>query len=167
MTAPRIRIPLAPPPSSAAVSAVMRGNAGSNTRPELAVRRVLSQLGYRYRLHARSLPGRPDIYFAGRRKVIFVHGCFWHQHGSGECPLRSQPRSNVSYWEAKLRRNVQRDATNLATLLALGWQSTIVWECEINNQGRLRRLLTNFLGPAKLNTRRTATPRPSDKIIDS
>jgi DNA mismatch endonuclease (patch repair protein) len=150
VTAPQIRIPPAPAPSNTAVSAIMRGNAGRNTRPELAVRRALSQLGYRYRLHDSVLPGRPDICFNGRRKVIFVHGCFWHQHASDKCPLRSQPRSNVGYWEAKLRRNVQRDADNVAALRSLGWIYKIVWECEINDSGHLRRLLVSFLGARRI-----------------
>lgn len=149
MSARRIRVPRPPAPSSAAVSAVMRGNVGRNTRPELAVRKLLWKLGYRYRLHARALPGTPDICFAGRRKAIFVHGCFWHKHSSARCPLRAQPRSNLSYWKPKLDRNVQRDTANRRALRALGWRCRIIWECEITDLGRLREALIGFLGPPR------------------
>jgi DNA mismatch endonuclease, patch repair protein len=124
----------------------MRGNAGRNTRPELAVRKVLWKLGYRYRLHSRLLPGKPDICFARRRKVIFVHGCFWHQHKGERCPFRTRPASNVAYWRAKLHRNVQRDRANRAALRGLGWKCKIIWECEVNDTVRLENALQAFLG---------------------
>ena len=142
-----ILIPRPPRPSSAAASAVMRGNVGRNTRPELAVRRALWALGYRYRLHVRSLPGKPDICFPSRRKLVLVHGCFWHQHPNPGCPLRTHPRSNFAYWEAKLKRNAQRDAANLHALKRLGWRCKVVWECEVGSVDRLRKSLVRFLGP--------------------
>ena len=100
----------------------------NNTNPELRVRGLLHALGYRYRLHRRDLPGTPDIVFPARRKVIFVHGCFWHRHSckSGS----SMPRTNRGFWKKKLSRNVARDRKNLAELADLGWHALIVWECE-------------------------------------
>jgi DNA mismatch endonuclease (patch repair protein) len=145
----RRRVPIAPPPSSTGVHAAMRGNKRSNTRPEIAVRKALHALGYRFRLHARDLPGQPDIIFRHRRRVIFVHGCFWHQHPDLNCPLRSKPRANASYWDAKLARNSERDAENLSRLAALGWDTIAVWECEIADRELLRRRLVEFLGPAR------------------
>ena len=103
-----------PPASSAAVAAVMRGNKKVDTQPELVVRRLLHGLGYRYRTHVRDLPGKPDLAFNRRRLVVQVHGCFWHQHADPACPLRSRPRANTTYWDAKLSRNVERDAQQLA-----------------------------------------------------
>lgn len=123
-------VPKAPPPTSAQVSITMRGNKRKNTRPELAVRRILSAMGYRYRLHANDLPGKPDIVFRGRKIAIFVHGCFWHQHDDPRCPLRAKPRSNLLYWEAKLTRNVLRDKEVQTMLSAAGWRSIVIWECE-------------------------------------
>jgi DNA mismatch endonuclease (patch repair protein) len=108
----------------------MRGNVRTGTRPELVVRRLLHRLGYRYRLHAPDLPGKPDIVFRQRKIALFVHGCFWHQHPSAECPLRSKPQSNVPYWNAKLARNVERDAENRATLEVMGWRAEAIWECQ-------------------------------------
>ena len=114
--------------------------------PELAVRRIVRQLGYRYRLHRRDLPGTPDLVFAGRRKVLFVHGCFWHQH---ECPLGwKQPGSRREYWLPKLARNVERDQQSQATLRVSGWDVMTVWECEIKNEPALTERLQAFLSGA-------------------
>lgn len=118
---------------------------GRDTAPEMVVRRMLHKSGYRYRLHRRDLPGRPDIAFAGRRAVIFVHGCFWHQHGSDQCRARP-PRSNRDYWLPKLRRNVERDAKNRDALAAAGWRVLVVWECEVKDTQALARKLAGFLG---------------------
>jgi len=115
----------------------MRGNVRSNTRPELVVRRLLHSLGYRYRLHASDIPGKPDVVFRRRKIALFVHGCFWHQHPSANCPLRSAPRSNTAYWNAKLARNVERDRENQAKLEELGWRVLTVWECETRNRKAL------------------------------
>lgn len=100
-----------------------------NTTPELSVRRFIFGLGYRYRLHSRNLPGRPDIVFPSRRKVIFVHGCFWHQHQS--CSEGRFPSTREHYWKPKLQRNVQRDREHEAELSALGWKTLTIWECEL------------------------------------
>ena len=139
--------PLTPPlPTSAAVSAVMRGNRGHDTKPELTVRRLLFAEGYRYRTHPKDLPGRPDIAFTGRKKAILVHGCFWHQHSSDACRLRSHPKSNTSYWAEKLRRNRNRDIVNERQLHALGWDVLVIWECETRDATKLLRRLKAYLG---------------------
>jgi DNA mismatch endonuclease, patch repair protein len=145
----RGKVPKSPRASSKAVSAAMRGNTSRHTRPELAARSLLFCLGYRYVLHSETLPGRPDIVFTRKRKVILVHGCFWHQHGSSRCTLRSFPRSNLAYWRPKLRRNSERDSQQLAALSALGWKVKVVWECEIGSRTALMASLRSFLGPPR------------------
>ena len=140
------RVPSAPPPSSPAAQAAMRGNIRANTKPEIIVRALLHRLGYRYRLHVSDLPGKPDIVFRGRKIALFVHGCFWHQHLSGDFPLRSMPRSNVWYWKAKLARNIERDAENKVKLAAAGWQTRMIWECETRDLTALELKLTQILG---------------------
>ena len=124
-------------------SALMAKVRGKNTSPEMAVRRLLFGLGYRYRLHVSNLPGRPDIVFPGRRKVIFVHGCFWHRHPG--CPKASTPKSRVEYWEEKFSRNVERDREAVRKLNAEGWDVLIVWECETKRAEVLKRMLVEFL----------------------
>lgn len=124
-------------------SALMAKVRGKNTSPEMAVRRLLFGLGYRYRLHVSKLPGRPDIVFPGRRKVIFVHGCFWHRHPG--CPKASTPKSRVEYWEEKFSRNVERDREAVRKLNAEGWDVLIVWECETKRAEALKRMLVEFL----------------------
>jgi DNA mismatch endonuclease (patch repair protein) len=115
----------------------------SNSQPELIVRRIVTQLGIRYRLHRRDLPGCPDLVFSEKRKIIFVHGCFWHQH---DCQLgRKLPRTRIEYWAPKLARNVERDATNGTTLRNDGWSVLTVWECETRDAGNLKRVLRSFL----------------------
>ena len=116
-----------------------------NTNPELILRRNLSHLGYRYRLHVANLPGKPDLIFRGRRKAIFVHGCFWHQHPG--CPKGRPPKSRGDYWGPKLARNRERDAAVLAEMSALGWSVEIVWQCELRDTTTLAERLTRFLGP--------------------
>jgi len=122
---------------------VMRSIRAQDTRPEQVVRKLLWALGARYRLHARDLPGRPDIVLRGRRLAILVHGCFWHQHPG--CPLARTPRSRPEYWPQKLRKNQERDARNLIALRELGWTVLVIWECEIAHpeavQTRLRLVL--------------------------
>jgi DNA mismatch endonuclease (patch repair protein) len=125
----------------------MRGNKRSNTRPEWVVRKILFKLGYRYRLHSADLPGKPDIVFRRQRAAIFVNGCFWHQHKDRSCPLQSKPRSNTAYWDAKLARNVQRDAENRSRLATLGWRQLTIWECETQREELIKATLTEFLGP--------------------
>ena len=125
-------------------SEMMAAVRSKNTRPELLVRRLVHSLGYRYRLHRKDLPGKPDLVFAKRRKVIFVHGCFWHQHG---CKSKSshQPKTNVEYWRPKLERNQVRDAASLAALVAAGWGVLVLWECELKDISALERRITEFL----------------------
>lgn len=113
------------------------------TKPELLVRRLTHAMGYRYRLHARMLPGHPDMVFSSRRKVIFVHGCFWHRHGN--CPLTRLPKSRLDFWAPKLERNKERDALNQAKLIDMGWRSLVVWECELRDLDELRHRIRSFL----------------------
>lgn len=103
---------------------------GKNTKPELLVRKWLWTNGYRYRIHYKNLPGKPDIVFPGRKKVIFVHGCFWHKHN---CQYFKWPQSNVEFWHQKIEDNVRRDRKNIASLITLGWNCLIFWECTIKN----------------------------------
>lgn len=120
--------------------------ASKDTKPELAVRRLLHALGYRYRLHRRDLPGSPDISFASRNKAIFVHGCFWHRHEG--CRRTTTPATRRSYWERKFERNVLRDRQNLTDLQGMEWDSLVVWECETTDLPVLARRLVSFLsGP--------------------
>ena len=128
----------------------MQANRARNTRPEIAVRHVLTRLGYRYRLHARDLPGRPDIVFRSRRKAILVHGCFWHQHDSPACRLRSHPVANIAYWGPKLARNKMRDADVLIHLTQDGWSTLLVWECEVAATDTLAKRLRRFLGKTRM-----------------
>jgi DNA mismatch endonuclease (patch repair protein) len=114
-----------------------------NTKPEMAVRQVAHALGYRYRLHIADLPGKPDLVFRSRRKIIFVHGCFWHQHDG--CPRAALPQANRQFWEAKLQRNVERGAAQTAALEAAGWEILIVWECETKKREQIASLIDGFL----------------------
>lgn len=100
-------------------------------------------MGYRYRLHRADLPGKPDLVFPTRRKVIFVHGCFWHQHG---CTGSHLPKSNESYWVPKLERNRARDAEHLKALRINGWECLVLWECELHKSARTRDRIVRFLG---------------------
>ena len=113
-----------------------------DTGPEMAVRRLLHRMGYRYALHRRDLPGRPDLVFRPRRKVVFVHGCFWHGH---ECRDGRLPTSRVDYWSQKISANKARDARNLIDLEARGWHVCVVWQCETHDTETLRRRLVSFL----------------------
>jgi DNA mismatch endonuclease, patch repair protein len=124
-------------------SAVMRRVRGKDTKPEMAVRRMVHGMGFRYALHRGDLPGNPDLAFPCRKKVIFVHGCFWHGHAcrSG----RNRPSSNQGYWIPKLDRNKARDACNRGRLQRLGWKVLTVWECELKKEQRLKARLAEFL----------------------
>jgi len=125
-------------------SRIMRAVKGADTTPELAVRRLAHSMGYRFRLHRKDLPGKPDLTFPRLRKVIFVHGCFWHGH---DCARGARvPVQNRDYWTRKVARNVERDMSAQSALQRLGWKSLVVWECEIKDQDRLRRALCRFLG---------------------
>ncbi len=124
-------------------SATMRAVRSSDTGAEMTVRRMLHGAGYRYRLHVKTLPGKPDITFPSRRKVIFVHGCFWHQHTG--CKNADRPASNCEYWNSKLDRNVLRDAENITALKSMGWDVHIVWECQIRDADSLMQELRQYL----------------------
>jgi DNA mismatch endonuclease (patch repair protein) len=122
----------------------MQAVKSKDTAPERAVRRLLSARGYRYRLHRKELPGCPDLVFSGRRKVIFIHGCFWHGH---DCARGSRvPVNNRDYWVRKVARNRERDDSALAALAEMEWDVMVVWECELKDDDRLLRRLTRFLG---------------------
>lgn len=123
----------------------MRGNRAKSTKPELKLRKLLTSLGHRYRLHRQDLPGRPDIVFPGRRKAIFVHGCFWHQHPDPKCRLRSAPKTNTIYWGAKLARNVERDIEHQIELGKLRWEAITVWECDLQDLEAVTKRLKAFL----------------------
>lgn len=121
----------------------MRCIKSKGMKPELLVRSIVHRMGYRYGLHCSDLPGKPDLVFRSRKKVIEVRGCFWHQHRI--CSEGGIPKSGISYWRPKLIRNVQRDKSNLRRLRALGWQVLVIWECKTNNREKLTRRLTDFL----------------------
>ena len=126
-------------------SRIMRAVRQKDTKPEMAVRRLLHVMGYRYRLHAAELPGKPDGIFRRRRKALFVHGCFWHGH---DCSRGHRPASRQEYWEAKIDRNVARDLDRIERLRADGWQVLVVWECETfkRDTEALSVRLRSFLG---------------------
>ena len=128
---------------SAKRSAVMRRVKGRDTGPEKTVRRLLTGLGVRYRLHRKDLPGRPDIVMAGRRLVIFVHGCFWHGH---DCARGARvPKANRDYWLGKVGRNRERDIASRAALEAAGWRVVTIWECELKDEAALKERLAGML----------------------
>jgi DNA mismatch endonuclease (patch repair protein) len=122
---------------------IMQSVGTKDTGPELIVRRLLYSLGFRYRLHGKKLPGKPDLVFASRRKAVFVHGCFWHNH---ECSKGRAPKSKAEYWLPKLETNRLRDDRNLDLLASQGWQSLVVWQCETKDPDALRLKLVSFLG---------------------
>lgn len=125
-------------------SAVMRRVKSRDTTPEKLVRKLLTELGVRYRLHRADLPGKPDIVMAGRRLAILIHGCFWHGH---DCARGARvPKQNTDYWLAKVGRNRARDADSLARLTALGWRVETVWECEMKERTALKRRLADLTG---------------------
>ncbi len=117
---------------------------GKDTKPEMAVRRLLHGLGYRYRLHAGDLPGRPDIVFRTRRKAVFVHGCFWHQHEG--CRQATTPKVRTTYWQRKFEANRARDKASMAALERMDWKALVVWECETRAIDTLSAKLIEFLG---------------------
>jgi DNA mismatch endonuclease (patch repair protein) len=126
-------------------SAVMRAVPGKNSSAELRVRRLLTRMGLRYRLHRKDLPGSPDVAFGPRKVALFVHGCFWHGH---DCPRGARaPKTNAAYWSAKIGRNRVRDAAAQAALIARGWSPLIVWECELKDEAALAQRLEALLPP--------------------
>ena len=125
-------------------SEVMGRVKGRDTGPELKLRRLLTRLGLRYRLHRKDLPGRPDIVMAGRRTVVFMHGCFWHGH---DCARGARsPKANAEYWTAKIGRNVARDRRVQGELAEAGWRPIVVWECELKDEAALEARLSTELG---------------------
>jgi DNA mismatch endonuclease (patch repair protein) len=121
---------------------IMQAVKPKNTIPELVVRKLLHAMGYRFRLHRIDLPGTPDIVLPKYRKVIFVHGCFWHRHG---CRKGQLPKSRLDYWRPKLEKNVARDRTKLEQLRSLGWEALVVWQCETPDRDALRVKLQEFV----------------------
>lgn len=123
----------------------MRRIKSRDMKPELTVRSLIHRMGYRFRLHAKDLPGKPDLVFRARRKVIFVHGCFWHGHDDPRCLDGRRPKSNGNYWGSKLDRNRERDADHLAALAGLGWQALVIWECQLRNEALIKSAVQAFL----------------------
>lgn len=119
-----------------------------DTAPEMAVRRMLHAMGYRFRLHAKELQGRPDIVFRRKKAVIFVHGCFWHGHRVTSCRISHLPKSNSEFWAAKIARNQTRDNRNVEALINSGWRVLEIWECEVKCKPELEARLKAFLDKA-------------------
>src|ERR1700730_11013957 len=122
--------------------ATMRAVRSKHTGPEMLVRRLVYSLGYRYRLHVRLLPGCPDLVFPSRKKLIFVHGCFWHGH---TCRLGRMPKSRQGYWTAKISGNNERDKKNLRRLRGMGWRCLVLWECELRRIDGIGSRMVQFL----------------------
>ena len=127
---------------------------GKNTKPELLIRKWLWSQGYRYRLHRKDLPGKPDIVFSGRKRVVFVHGCFWHKH---DCKYFKWPQTNSEFWKKKINENVRRDQKNYRTLTVYGWSYFIVWECQVRGEnseilGQLKNFIEESRGITKAST---------------
>lgn len=124
-------------------SEIMSRVRSKDTGPEMLVRRLVFAMGYRYRLHAKDLPGKPDLVFRRRRKIIFVHGCFWHRHEG--CALARLPKSREEFWIPKLEANRERDERNRKELKKAGWKVLTIWECQLDDTGRLRGRIGRFL----------------------
>lgn len=118
---------------------------GKDTKPEIVVRKLLHGMGYRYRLHGKGLPGKPDLVFPSRRKVIFVHGCFWHRHPDPKCKLARMPKSRLDFWRTKLEHNRERDLGNQARLRQLDWEYLVIWECQIRDNTAISNQAKAFL----------------------
>ena len=115
----------------------------TDTKPEMTVRRLVHGMGFRYRLHAGDLPGRPDLVFSARGKIIFVHGCFWHRHGT--CKNTRWPKSRLDFWKPKLETNRARDLATQRVLRRLGWKVLVVWECQLKNLDKTAEKIKRFL----------------------
>lgn len=135
-------------PVSTERSALMSRVRGKHSKPERAVRSAAHLLGFRFRLHRRGLPGSPDLVFPRLKKIIFVHGCFWHRHPG--CHRTTSPKTRAGFWNEKFVTNVERDARVERELRALGWKVMIVWECQTLNSAKLFGLLKSFLGPRSI-----------------
>ena len=127
-------------------SACMRAVGCKNTTPEMRVRRLVHSMGFRYALHAKNLPGKPDLVFVSRRKIIFVHGCFWHKHNCRHGSI--SPATNSAYWNGKRERNAERDKKNIRTLRKDGWKVLVIWECSTRDATSLSKRVENFLREA-------------------
>jgi DNA mismatch endonuclease (patch repair protein) len=122
----------------------MRRIRSKNTIPELEVRKIVHMMGFRYRLHGK-LPGKPDLVFRNKKKLIFVNGCFWHQHPNKRCKDARIPKSNRDYWGPKLKKNKRRDTEIMRELFEEGWDIMVIWDCQINQRGRLTNRIKKFL----------------------
>jgi DNA mismatch endonuclease (patch repair protein) len=132
-------------------SANMARIRSAHTKPEMIVRRMAHRLGFRFRMHRRNLPGKPDLVFAGRKKIVFVHGCYWHGHG---CKVGGTgAKSNQAYWGPKIARNRERDDSAIIALKASGWNVLVVWECETRDETGLAKRLRRFLKSAGIRAR--------------
>jgi len=125
-------------------SRMMSGIRGKNTKPEIIVRKFLHAAGFRFRLHVKDLPGKPDLVLPKYRTVIFVHGCFWHQHPG--CKYAYSPKTNQVFWKTKLMGNVERDARHAIALKEQGWRCEVIWECEVANQTAMDLLISGLRG---------------------
>ena len=130
-------------------SAMMAGIRGKDTKPEMRVRQAAHALGFRFRLHRRDLPGSPDLVFPSLRKVIFVHGCYWHRHAG--CRYATTPKSNADFWQEKFVKNQDRDRRALTDLVAAGWDPLVIWECETSDAKVLSARIASHLGPREEN----------------
>lgn len=145
-------------------SALMSRIKSKDTKPEMAVRSMLHRLGFRFRLHVKNLPGRPDIVLPRHGKIVLVHGCFWHGHG---CQLASTPKSNTGYWSEKIAGNCARDIRTRNALLTNDWQVLEIWECEVRAMNGLIDKLQRFMERGSVGGRRSVVahygdvPRPS------
>jgi len=146
-------------PGTSPRSLLMSKIRSTNTVPELQVRRTLFAMGYRFRIHVKTLPGSPDIAFFSRRKVIFVNGCFWHQHP--HCAKATLPAINKDYWLPKLERNKKRDEKAISDLKQQGWKVLTIWECEAANFASMRKRLKRFLGAPRFAHSREPKPQSS------
>ena len=126
-------------------SEIMSNIRAKGMKPEMLVRRLTHSMSYRYRLHRKDLPGKPDLFFPGWRKVVFVHGCFWHQHTSAACKIARVPRSNRDYLLPKLQRNAARDPEHLAKVDELRWEALAIWECELKDASGVGERIRDFL----------------------
>src|SRR5208337_2290864 len=129
-------------------SEIMRAIRSKDTKPEMIVRHLVYSMGYRYRLHRKDLPGKPDLVFPSRRKVLFLHGCFWHSH---DCKRGGHtPGTNKEYWEKKIARNKARDVEHKTALEGQGWDILVIWECQTKDEAFLKNLLRSFLESAQV-----------------
>lgn len=146
---------------SIARSRNMRAVRSKDTAAERLVRSILHKCGYRFRLHDRSLPGKPDIVFGARRRVVEVRGCFWHLHADPQCPKAGLPQTRREWWAAKLNSNAARDERNVSSLREAGWEVLEIWECQLKDPASLRKRLVDYLGPPRFERPGLDRPRAS------